>query len=146
MRYKPERALTLHSIDANELSTWRVAMRYKPERALTQKFLTVGTPRMISVAMRYKPERALTPLWLLSLRMEIRLRSNEVQAREGIDTPVTPGWGDQVSYSVAMRYKPERALTLYRLSRSVLFQRLRSNEVQAREGVILCWWLLKLCF
>ena len=87
-------------------------MSYKPERALTQKKIDEAVNLINSVEMSYKPERALT-LCRARISNSHRVRRNELQAREGIDT------------------QPFSTSTSNDLSSG-------RNELQAREGIDTC--------
>ena len=62
------------------------------------------------------------------------LCSNEVEAREGIDTLTEESLTVDSGSQVAMRLKPVRALTLY--NSDFTAENIEgSNEVEAREGI-----------
>ena len=60
-------------------------MRLKPARALTLPW-TLSLESQYGVAMRLKPARALTRSRAEYQPQGLCIRSNEVEAREGIDT------------------------------------------------------------
>ena len=61
--------------------------------------------------------------------------SNEVEAREGIDT-IFPQHLEEVQVPlVAMRLKPVRALTLFVMDVDCITLIYSSNEVKSREGI-----------
>ena len=79
--------------------------------------------------------RALTHDLLLNLLLLSSFcRSNEVEAREGIDTNIYCSI-HIVGVHVAMRLKPVRALTLYSRASTSDHSSDGSNEVEAREGI-----------
>ena len=84
MRLKPVRALTRVIWIAPD-TFQSVAMRLKPVRALTHQHCSILQSRCQCVAMRLKPVRALTRIWCYLCKWDIN-GSNEVEAREGIDT------------------------------------------------------------